>query len=333
MAGKKKAGALGITASKPDEAIPFVDAGASSVCLAYPIMDPRKLIRLIEASKKSDQKVELILCIDSLEGYQVLHDVTNSNSYELKVNIIIDVGYGRCGLDYKDSKVINLVKKISKNPSLKFNGLLTHNGLTYGARSKKHIGKLNLSEAKQLIKLKMQIEKKGYPVQAISVGSTPGVLGSTSTLAGITEIRPGNYIFMDRTPFELELINRKQIALTVLSQVISENPNYYIIDAGKKVLSSDIRSGIDDYGLVYPWQKFGKKKRMLRLEKMSEEHGFVRKGKQATLKLGDKVRIIPNHSCVVANLAAEYCLIEANTFIKTIPIAATKTSHGKNQFD
>lgn len=328
---QQKAGAIGITASKPDEAIPFVEAGVSSVTLAYPIMDKRKLSRLIGVCKRVDQKVQIITCLDSTEGYHVIEEAAETYDFPLSVDIIIDIGYGRCGLGYKDPQIVGLAEKISKHTALNFNGLLTHNGLTYGASSKKHIGKLNLSESKQLLKVKKRLKKKGLPVKEISVGSTPGVLGSTETLTGISEIRPGNYVFMDRTPFELGLISKKQIALTILSQVISENPNYYIIDAGKKVMSSDSRKGVHDYGLVYPYQKLGKRKCELKLEKMSEEHGFVKKEKHPKLSVGDKVRIIPNHSCVVANLASEYCLVEGQHLLRTIPITATNTSHGKNE--
>lgn len=329
---QQQAGAIGITASKVDEAIPFIKAGVQSVTLAYPIVDQRKLDRLLDQISKSNHEVSLTICVDSLLGYEVANAAANKAKYAISIHLIIDIGYERCGLDPKDPMVLELAKKITDSKFIQLAGLLTHNGLTYGAKSKKHIGKLNASEIKQLLKVKKQLEKKNLPITDISVGSTPGVLSGTQTLTGATELRPGNYIFMDRTPYELGLINKNQIAISVLSQIISENNHYYIIDAGKKVLSSDQREGVEDYGLVYPYNKLGKRKKELRLVKMSEEHGFVRKTKNCSYKVGDKLRIIPNHSCVVANLASEYCLLEGDSLLRTIPIAANRTSHGINQF-
>ena len=197
-----------------------------------------------------------------------------------------------------------------------------------GPSIKKQIGKLNESEIKQLLKVQKRLKKGGIVVEEISAGSTPGVLGNTGTLTGVDELRPGNYVFMDRTPYELGLIKKTQVALSVLSQIISENSQYYIIDAGKKVLSSDRRKGVEDFGLVYPWNKFGKSKKELKLVRLSEEHGFVRKEDRVKYSIGEKVRILPNHSCVVANLGQEFCLIEDDQFIKAIPIVAKGTSHG-----
>ncbi len=329
---QQQAGAIGITASKVDEAIPFIKTGVTSVTLAYPIVDQRKLDRLLRHINQSDQQVSLTICVDSILGLEVVTAAAMKANYPIFINLIIDVGYERCGLDPKDPLILEIAQKTQASKYLQLSGLLTHNGLTYGAKSKKHIGKLNTSEIKQLLKVKKLLEEINIPIADISIGSTPGVLSGAQTLTGATELRPGNYIFMDRTPFELGLINKNQIAISVLSQIISENNHYYIIDAGKKILSSDRRKNVEDYGLVYPYNKFGKRKKELRLVKMSEEHGFVKKEKNIVYKIGDKLRIIPNHSCVVANLASAYCLLEGDTLLRTIPIAASKTSHGINQF-
>ena len=325
---QEQAGAIGITASKPREAMPFIRSKVPSVKLVYPIVDSNQLKSFLAYVKTTSPHTEIILCLDSEAGFEAIVSASEEVKFQVKVQILINVGYNRCGLLPGDARIQKLVRKIDSRPYIYFLGLATHNGNTYGAKDHKQIAKLNTAEIKQVLNIKKKLKKIGFNVEEFSAGSTPGTLGHGGSLSGIDELRPGNYVFMDRTPYELGLIKKKQVALSVLSQIISENSSYYIIDAGKKVLSSDQRKGVNDFGLVYPWDKFGKRKKELSLARLSEEHGFIQKRKGTKHKIGDKVRILPNHSCVVANLASEYCLIDNLTFIKTIPIEAIHSSHG-----
>ena len=160
---------------------------------------------------------------------------------------------------------------------------------------------------------------------SISIGSTPGAL-ATKKFRSITEIRPGNYVFMDRTPIRLGLAKPKDVALTVTATIVSENKNYYICDAGSKMLSSDAgghgKNNIEGFGLAYPMETYPDASKVLLLEKLSEEHGFIIKNKKTKLSIGDKIRIIPNHACAVVNLVNTLYLVKGDTFLKTISVSA-----------
>lgn len=162
-----------------------------------------------------------------------------------------------------------------------------------------------------LNRVRQRLEEAGIRVAEVSVGSTPTAIASDA-YEGITEIRPGNYVFLDRMPLGLGLIDRSQIALSVLAMVVSANDEYLIIDAGSKVLSSDLgphgMQGIEGYGVAYPVADFDSGKNGLTVVRLSEEHGFLRRN-GFDLPVGSLVRILPNHACVVANLADHYLVL------------------------
>ena len=319
------AGAVGITASKPAEALPFLEAGVKSITLAYPVIDERKLTPFLKRAQELN--AEINLCIDNAEGLAIAYKVATRVRFQVGLYIIINIGYNRCGLEPNDERILELAQQIGRYKYLGFKGLLTHNGLTYDVASWKKLTKVNRKEVNQLLKLKHRLEAAGIAVDEISVGSTPGTLMGEG-LEGVTEIRLGNYVFVDRTPVAMKLIKKRAVAQTILASVISENEHYYIIDAGKKVLSSDKRGDQDDYGLAYPLDHYPKKAFEFKVVKLSEEHGFIGKRKGLELKVGDLVRILPNHSCVVSNLTRYFCLVDGDQYLRPIAVDAGLTSHG-----
>ncbi len=309
------AGAVGITASKTDEALMFINNGVESVTIAYPLVVDSKLDRLIQACRSRD--VDLRLIADSFAGVEAISRV--AKRYDTKVNIFlkIDVGLHRCGLTEDDPLLIQLANAINHDLSLNFLGLLSHAGHAYGVPTADDVRQIAREECQIMGRVQRQLERSGIEVKEISVGSTPTVLASDS-YDGITEIRPGNYAFMDRTPLRLELIEPNQIALSVLATVVSANSDYFIVDTGSKVLSSDLGAhgiaGMKGYGLAYPVDEFENKEYETLVLKLSEEHGFVAR-RNFDLPIGSKIRVIPNHSCVAANLANTYTVIRDDEVI------------------
>ena len=104
--------------------------------------------------------------------------------------------------------------------------------------------------------------------------------------------------------------------------MISQNDTYHIINVGSKQLSSDGgahgNNNMQGYGLVYPLVDYPKESQELLIEKLSEEHAFVKRNPKVSINLGDKVRIIPNHSCVVMNLASKWYLINGKKVKKKL---------------
>jgi D-serine deaminase-like pyridoxal phosphate-dependent protein len=60
----------------------------------------------------------------------------------------------------------------------------------------------------------------------------------------------------------------------------------------------------------------------LLIERLSEEHATVRINGATRLEPGDRVRVVPNHSCVVSNLVDVVRLVEGDEVVETLPVAA-----------
>ncbi len=321
------AGAVGITASKVDEALVFINNGISSVTVAYPLVVASKLDRLIAAAHAHD--VDLRLIVDSPAGVNAIGKTAEKHQKQISIFLKIDVGLHRCGLTEDDSGLVELVQKIVQEPALNFVGLLSHAGHTYGAEDMDAARAIAKEECEILMRVRNNLESVGIEVSEVSVGSTPGTLASDS-YDGITEIRPGNYVFMDRMPLRLNLIELNQIALSVLATVVSQNSDYFIIDAGSKTLSSDKgahgMSGMEGFGLAYPANRFEDKDYKMIVARLSEEHGFVLR-KDFNLEIGAKLRLVPNHSCVVANLLDTYTVLKDGHITEQWEIAARGRVH------
>ena len=321
------AGAVGITASKVDEALVFINNGISSVTVAYPLVVASKLDRLIAAAHAHD--VDLRLIVDSPAGVNAIGTTAEKHQKQISIFLKIDVGLHRCGLTEDDPGLVELVQKIVQEPALNFVGLLSHAGHTYGVEDMDAARKIAQEECEILMRVQKKLESVGIEVSEVSVGSTPGTLASDS-YDGITEIRPGNYVFMDRMPLRLKLIELNQIALSVLATVVSQNSDYFVIDAGSKTLSSDKgahgMSGMEGFGLAYPANRFEDKDYKMIVAKLSEEHGFVLR-KDFNLEIGAKLRLVPNHSCVVANLLDTYTVLKDGHITEQWEIAARGRVH------
>jgi D-serine deaminase-like pyridoxal phosphate-dependent protein len=304
------AGACGITAAKVDEALVFIHGGIQSVTLAQPQIIASKVDRLMAAAKSHACEVRWI--VDSRPGLELLARRAEAYGRAADVFIKIDVGLHRCGRRPDDPVIQTLAGTIQAHPRLHLVGLLSHAGHAYGAANHRQAAAIAEDERRTMLAVARRLEAAGIPVPEISVGSTPTVLAA-ERFDGITEIRPGNYVFMDRTPLRLGLITREQIALTVLATVISRNTDYLIVDAGSKTFSSDGgahgSSGSAGFAVGWPMERFGEEGHERTLVRLSEEHGFIpRSGPD--LPLGTCLRFIPNHACPVANLTSAFLVAD-----------------------
>ena len=320
-------GAVGITASKTDEALTFINNGVRSVTVAYPLVIDSKLDRLVEVGRSHD--VDLRLIVDSIAGVEAISRVARRHGAQINIFLKIDVGLHRCGVREGDPLLMQIAKAIDQESALNLLGLLSHAGHVYGARTSDEVRKVAQDECRTLNRIRGGLESEGIGVSELSVGATPTVLASES-YEGITEIRPGNYVFMDRTPLRFNLIEPDQIALTVLATVVSANSDYFIIDAGSKTLSSDRGGhgivGMEGYRLAYPVDRFQDKHSEMVIAKLSEEHGFLARS-HFDLLIGSRLRVIPNHSCVVANLADTYTVVSDGKVVDQWEIAARGKVH------
>lgn len=292
------AGAVGVTVSRPPEARHFINAGIPAITVAYPIIDAEVALELTELA--AHHGVLLRFVVDSEEGVAALVEASKLTARNIQAFIEVDVGLKRCGIDPTTDDAIALAARLVAG-GVDFVGLLSHAGHSYGAAGPKHVNEIAASERDILCRLSERLGSAGFPPANVSVGSTPTALCNAG-FEGLTELRPGNYIFFDLTAVRLGIVSRRNIALAVASSVISVNDRYAIIDAGSKTLSSDMGPhGTGGAGFGEAWLADGRGPFVV--EKLSEEHGFV-DGTSGGLDVGSKLLILPNHACPVVNLAS-----------------------------
>jgi len=307
-----KYGACGIAVAKLGEAEVMADAGIKDIQIANIIVGRDKIRRLI----KLNRVCKLAVAVDSLNNASELSFAFRNEKRPLNILIKINSGLNRCGFDSFDV-LLHFVEKTDKLKVLNIIGLMTHAGHAYGADNLSEIREIGLSEGKILVDYANRLESYGYTIDEISVGSTP-TAKYCSQVTGVTELRVGNYIFNDLTQVSLGIVQQNQCALSVLATVISvPSRSRVILDAGSKALALDKgahgSNRLQGHGLI-----IGTGDRITRL---SEEHGIIDhpKGKY---KIGDRVRIIPNHACTVMNLFDEAYFVDGRKIIRKYKIAA-----------
>jgi D-serine deaminase-like pyridoxal phosphate-dependent protein len=183
-----------------------------------------------------------------------------------------------------------------------------------------------VAEAGLLRTLAGRCSDAGAPVEEISVGATPTARFSVRQ-AGITELRPGNYIYFDRTQVALGAAAWSDCALTVLARVVSRPAaDRLVLDCGSKTLTNDLARGfgaVPGYGAVLREIDADAPDDTLLVERLSEEHAVVRVvGGESRLQPGDLVRVVPNHSCVVSNLVDTVWIVDGTDVVDDLEVSA-----------
>ncbi|MGM0845033.1 MAG: D-TA family PLP-dependent enzyme [Bacillota bacterium] len=299
---QQQAGAVGITTATIPEAEAMAAGGIKDILIAHPISRPQKIKRL---SKLLERGVKLKIIVDSKEQLAYLQKELKHTPFTLEVWIKINSGLNRCGVEPgKDALV--LAKEIMMHTKLKLGGILTHAGHSYAASSSDQIEKIGLQEGQAVVESAEECEKAGISIPVRSVGSTPTYKFS-GEVPGITEIRPGNVVFFDAIQVGLGVATYENCALSVLASVVGVHPDRIVFDTGSKTLCLDKgahgNESVKGFGHVVGHPE-------LTIERLSEEHGVGVFLGETSLKLNDKVQIIPNHACTVANMFEEYVVYE-----------------------
>lgn len=296
-------GISGIQCAKLSEGEVFADEGFDDIFISSEIVDTEKLRRAKILNKKVKK---LILSVDSIEGIRKLSEVFDDE--KIYVRIEINSGHNRCGV--KPHEVLSLYREIENSKNIILDGIFTHGGHVYKAKSEEEREKFSLEEANEVLKAKRILEDVGIKCETVSIGSTPSVFIS-GKVEGITEIRPGNYVFYDYKQVSLGVASFDRCALFVLSQVISKPDDYRAyIDAGAKVLGLDYleieKEKIYGYILDEPQTKpFS----------LSEEHGWLKLKENSKMKIGDKLKIVPVHSCITMSNFDYFYMVKGDEVI------------------
>jgi D-serine deaminase-like pyridoxal phosphate-dependent protein len=319
------AGAVGICCAKLAEAEVFADAGITNIRIPYPV-NPVNADR-VRALLSSG--VTLSIIVDDVDVARQWSAAMAGAGVKLAVLVKVDVGFHRCGIDPESAHAVDAIKTVSELSGLSLRGLLSHAGHSYGAGSAHELAEIADKEIEILRTLAAKARQAGVEIPEISVGSTPTARFITLQ-KGATEMRPGNYVFYDRTQVGLGATQPSGCAMSVVATVVSRPvASRVIFDAGSKTLTSDAARGFGattGYGLVYPDLETDMPQPSIVIERLSEEHAVARVQPNCTLRPGDRVRILPNHACVVTNLTNELVLADGLTIVDRIPVSA----RGKN---
>ena len=302
---QRRHGASGITVSTLYEAEVFANAGFDDITWAFPVI----IGRLDEAVALAG-RVALGLVVDSHEALDALA-ARAAPETPLRVWIKVDCGYHRAGVDPQSPRFLELAGGVARAEGLELSGILTHSGHAYDAADRSAMRQVVDQERSVMVAAAGRLRAEGLTVPEVSVGSTPAMCAAES-LEGVTEARPGNYAFFDYMQVELGSCAARDVAVTVLSSVVSRMPDHSVVDAGALALSKDAGPGSRaGMGRILRNDGSGELEPDYRITSLSQEHGIV----DRPLPVGTTLRIVPNHSCLTVACFDEYHVVRGGEVV------------------
>ncbi|MGQ9462999.1 MAG: alanine racemase [Candidatus Fervidibacter sp.] len=294
-------GACGLTVAKLGEAQAFLDAGIST---SYMVAQPFFGFEKVRWAMQMSEICEFIFCLDNVNLAEAMGELAAREGKDLNVALIVDTEYKRFGVDWRDAPKV--AEKIARLKGIRFSGIRSHDGRIYRMPTGEERVKVAREEAEWMIEVAERIRRQGIDCGLVSIGSTPGayLIFQNGWTEGITELRPGNYVFHDRMQISLGVARPEDCALTVIASVVSTpREGEVLIDAGLKTLTGTLDRFSEGYGLVLSHTRHeGKDLPKVNLERLWEECGLVR-CEGEPLSVGDRLVIVPNHACEITNLA------------------------------
>ncbi len=304
------AGAIGLTCAKLGEAEAMVDGGATDILIAYPFYGPLKTRRLLALMERA----RVIVGLDSHTAAEALSAAMRAQDRTLDVYIEVNTGHNRSGLLPGD-ETVELATELARTPGLRLVGIFSHEGQA-NIQPPDAIEAVAIDAGERLVETAERIRARGIELPVVSVGSTPAA-AITPSVAGITEMRPGTYVFKDTAAFRYGVFGPDRCAARVVATVVSHAaPDRCILDAGSKSLSLDKSFGHPGHGYIvgHPTSV---------IHTLSEEHGWVQIGEDDPgFTIGDQVEIIPNHICPAVNLMDELAIVRDGRVIDTWRVTA-----------
>lgn len=295
-----KAGAKGITCQKLGEAEIMAEAGIDNILISYNLIGDEKMARLGALLATTNMTV----AADNPVVIAGLPAAAKAAGRPLPVVIECDTGRKRAGVE-TPGEAIALARQIASSPELTFAGFLMYPTQTGWPEAQRFYDEALAG-----------IRTHGLEPAIVSTGGSPN-LKNVGKLQGATEHRPGTYIYNDRMQVAASVADWDDCALHVYSTVVSRAaPERGILDAGSKTLTSDPGGGLDGFGLILEHPE-------ARIARFAEEHGFLDLARSNTRpNVGDVVRIVPNHVCVVVNMSDEVVMVRGDEIIGVLPVAA-----------
>jgi len=308
----RKSGVKTITVSSVDMAEYFAKHGWEDITIAF-LVNPRQIEQINTLAKK----ITLNLLVDSFEAVDFLEKHLEA---PVKLWVKVDTGYHRTGIDWNNEPFLSkLIRRIKKTDKMYFEGLLTHSGHTYKAKSTGEIEEIYEETLFKLKDIQERLFLQGFAKVKLSIGNTPAC-SLINDFSGVDEIRPGNFVFYDVMQLQLGSCTEEQIALAVACPIVGLYPerNELVIYGGAVHLSKESLQGFfgkeRSYGLVALPKEggWGTIQRNVYLARLSQEHGVISAPKEfiKQLHIGDILYVLPIHSCLTANLMKRFFTLD-----------------------
>jgi D-serine deaminase-like pyridoxal phosphate-dependent protein len=307
----------GITVSTLKEAEYFSEHGFNDITYAVGIV-PAKLAR-VAALHAHGARVTVVT--DNIDVAREIGARARDLEASFEVMIELDTGDGRAGIGVESDDLIAIGQALHDAPGVVLRGVLTHAGQTYDGKSTDAIAAIAEVERAGAVRAVERLQSAGLPCPVVSVGSTPGATHARN-LDGVSELRPGVYVFQDVFQAEIGSCAMSDVAVSVLATVTGQHPERgeIVIDAGGLALSKDrsTANALRDvgYGLVVD-SACGDSLPALHVVRVSQEHGIVKAAAGDLpfdrLKPGTRVRVLPNHACFTAAAYDGYHVIDGVT--------------------
>ena len=305
------AGATGITVAKLGEAEVMVEAGIDDVLIAYPLVGDEKLRRLRALAERSSVRVTT----DSTEVADGLARVGRELGRNVPVLVEVDTGLHRVGRP-PGEPTVRLVRELARLDGIDVVGLLTHAGHAYRSTTPEELRIVAEREGRDLVETAERCAAQGIPLEEISVGSTP-TARIVAEVVGVTEIRPGTYVFNDVQQMRLGVASEATCAARVLTTVVAHpTDDRFVLDAGTKAFTSD---GANDP--PFPGRGVVVGRPELVLDFMNEEHAVGHRTAADDVRIGDRLEVIPLHVCSTVNMFDEAVGARGGEPVRALAIA------------
>jgi D-serine deaminase-like pyridoxal phosphate-dependent protein len=306
----RAAGVTAITVSSVSMAAYFAAHGWDDITIAFPAN-----VREVAAINRLAAQVRLHLLVESAATARIL---AQTLAQPVSAWIEVDAGSGRSGVPWTQAgDLLDVANVLADSQKLRLQGLLTHAGNTYAARSLAAVAAIHNETVTRMQRLRHRLQEHGFLGLELSIGDTPAC-SMLEDWGDVDEARPGNFVFYDLMQMAIGSCTAADVGFVVACPVVAVHPEHreIVLYGGAVHLSKEMlpqADGAPSYGAVVPLQVggWGEPLAGVRLRSLSQEHGVVQATvagwpQLAGVQVGDLLGVLPVHSCLTADLLKAY---------------------------